>query len=108
MKHQNMVRDPRVSITVINSADPENYVELRGVVSTTPDLGRRIDTGLSWKYDEKDPGEDGPGQARRDPRSPPVEILKATGPGARVATGPTLMRQHARRAGCCRIGLSQK
>jgi len=29
VKHRNMVRDPRVSVTVIDSADPENYVELR-------------------------------------------------------------------------------
>jgi len=44
VKHRNMVRDPRVSVTVIDSADPENYVELRGTVSMTPDVGRRIDT----------------------------------------------------------------
>ena len=36
VKHRNMLRDPRVSITVIDSADPENYVELRGRVSITP------------------------------------------------------------------------
>lgn len=82
MKHRNMVRDPRVSITVINSADPENYVELRSVVSTTPDLGRRIDTGLSWKYDEKDPARTGrdrpdairvvlPWRSSRPPAPPP-------------------------------------
>lgn len=26
VKHRNMLRDPRVSVTVIDSADPENYV----------------------------------------------------------------------------------
>ena len=31
-KHRNMVRNPRVSVSVIDSADPENYVELRGRV----------------------------------------------------------------------------
>ena len=25
VKHRNMLRDPRVSVTVIDSADPENY-----------------------------------------------------------------------------------
>src|SRR3984885_16013983 len=64
LKHRNLVRDPRVSVTVIDSADPENYVELRGVSSMTPDTGRRVDTGLSWKYDGKDPGEDRPGAVR--------------------------------------------
>jgi PPOX class probable F420-dependent enzyme len=63
-KHRNMVRDPRVSISVIDWADPENYIELRGRVSMTPDVGRRLDTQLSWKYDGKDPGADRPGAVR--------------------------------------------
>ena len=64
VKHRNMLRDPRVSVTVIDSEDPENYVELRGRVSMTRDVGRRVDTGLSWKYDGKDPDEDRPGAVR--------------------------------------------
>src|SRR5215468_9889517 len=76
VKHRNMVRDPRVSVTVIDSADPENYVELRGTVSMTPDLGRRIDTQLSWKYDGQDPGEDKPGAVRVIVR---ITITRATG-----------------------------
>ena len=79
VKHRNMVRDPRVSITVIDAADPENYVELRGRVSFTPDVGRRFDTGLSWKYDGKDPGEDRPGAVRVIGR---ITVEKATGPSA--------------------------
>src|ERR1700751_4626741 len=63
-KHRNMVRDPRVSVTVIDAADPENYVELRGRVTIIPDVGRALDTQLSWKYDGKDPGEDRPGAVR--------------------------------------------
>jgi PPOX class probable F420-dependent enzyme len=76
LKHRNMVRDPRVSVTVIDSADPENYVELRGIASMTPDVGRRFDTSLSWKYDGKDPGEDRPGAVRVVVR---VEVTKAAG-----------------------------
>ena len=64
VKHRNMRRDPRVSVTVIDSSDPENYVELRGRVSMTPDVGRQFDTQLSWKYDGKDPGQDRPGAVR--------------------------------------------
>ena len=64
VKHRNMLRDPRVSVTVIDSSDPENYVELRGRVSMTPDVGRRVDTQLSWKYDGKDPEPDKPGAVR--------------------------------------------
>lgn len=63
-KHRNMLRDPRVSVSVIDSADPENYVELRGRVSMTPDVGRRFDTQLSWKYDGRDPDPDRPGAVR--------------------------------------------
>ncbi|HUN33697.1 MAG TPA: PPOX class F420-dependent oxidoreductase [Trebonia sp.] len=75
-KHRNMLRDPRVSVTVIDSADPETYVELRGLATMTFDDGRRVDTGLSWKYDGKDPGQDQPGAVRVVVR---VEVLKAAG-----------------------------
>jgi PPOX class probable F420-dependent enzyme len=64
VKHRNMLRDPRVSVTVIDSDDPENYVELRGRVSMSPDIDRQVDTRLSWKYDGKDPGRDVPGAVR--------------------------------------------
>lgn len=79
VKHRNMVRDPRVSVTVIDSADPENYVELRGTVTMAPDAGRAFDTSLSWKYDGRDPDPDRPGAVRVVVR---VSVLKATGPGA--------------------------
>jgi len=79
VKHRNMLRDPRVSVTVIDSADPENYVELRGLASMTPDVGRRFDTQLSWKYDGKDPGADRPGAVRVIVR---VEVHKTTGRAA--------------------------
>ncbi len=64
VKHRNTLRDPRVSVTVIDSSDPESYVELRGRVSMTPDVGRRVDTQLSWKYDGEDPKPDRPGAVR--------------------------------------------
>ncbi len=64
VKHRNMARDPRVSVTVLDAEDPENYVELRGRVTITPDTGRAVDTVLSWKYDGKDPEDDRPGAVR--------------------------------------------
>jgi PPOX class probable F420-dependent enzyme len=77
VKHRNMTRDPRVSITVIDSADPENYVELRGhVESITPDAGRQMDTQLSWKYDGQDPAPDRPGAVRIVVR---IAVEKVTG-----------------------------
>jgi len=76
VKHRNMLRDPRVSVTVLDAADPENYVELRGRVAITPDVGRRVDTALSWKYDGKVPGPDPPGAVRVIVR---MTVEKATG-----------------------------
>ena len=79
-KHRsNMVRDPRVSVSVIDSADPENYVELRGRVGRTPDVGRRFDTQLSQKYDGRDPDPDRPGAVRVVVR---LVVDKATGRAA--------------------------
>jgi PPOX class probable F420-dependent enzyme len=63
VKHRNMLRDPRVSVSVLDSADPENYVEFRGRVSLTPDPDRLLHIQLSHKYDA-DPGEDRPGAHR--------------------------------------------
>jgi PPOX class probable F420-dependent enzyme len=76
VKHRNMVRDPRVSATIIDSADPENYVELRGTVSMTPDIGSQVDNELSWKYDGKDKDPDKPGAIRVVIR---MTVEKATG-----------------------------
>ena len=79
VKHRNMLRDPRISVSILDSSDPENYVELRGRVSMTPDVGRAVDTQLSWKYDGRDPGEDRPGAVRVVVR---MEVEKAAGYGA--------------------------
>ena len=76
VKDRNMRRDPRVSVSVIDSSDPENYVELRGRASMTPDIGRRVDTELSWKYDGKDPRPDRPGTVRVVVR---IVVEKVTG-----------------------------
>ena len=76
VKHRNMLRDPRVSVTVLESADPENYVELRGTVTITPDVGRRVDTALSWKYNGRDPDPDPPEAVRVVVR---MVVDKATG-----------------------------
>ena len=76
VKDRNMQRDPRVSVTVIDSSDGENYVELRGRASMTPDIGRRVDTELSWKYDGQDPRQDRPGMVRGVVR---IAVDKVTG-----------------------------
>jgi PPOX class probable F420-dependent enzyme len=79
VKYRNMLRDPRVSVTVHDAADPENYVELRGRAVITPDPGGRLDNQLSWKYDGKDKDPDPPGTVRVVVR---VGVDKAAGPAA--------------------------
>src|ERR671911_612972 len=75
-KHRNLERDPRASVTILDSDDPYNYVELRGRAMIEEDVGRMFDTGLSWKYDGRDPDPDEPGAVRLIIR---LEVDKATG-----------------------------
>jgi PPOX class probable F420-dependent enzyme len=76
LKHRNMLRDPRVSVTVLDAADGESYVELRGRTSITPDTDLAVGHLLSRKYDGKDHEPPGPGQVRVAVR---IEVDKATG-----------------------------
>jgi hypothetical protein len=71
-----MLRDPRVSVTVLDAADGESYVELRGRASITPDTDLAVGHLLSQKYDGKDHEPPGPGQVRVAVR---IEVDKATG-----------------------------
>ena len=78
-KHRNMVLDPRISVTIMDATDGENYVELRGRVTMTPDTGLVVDNKLSWKYDGKDKDPDPPGTERVVVR---LTVTKATGRAA--------------------------
>ena len=75
-KHRNLERDRRLSVTILDADDPYNYVELRGRATIEQDLERAFDTGLSWKYDERDPDPDPPGAVRLIIR---MTVDKATG-----------------------------
>ena len=75
-KHRNLERDPRASVTILDSDDPYNYVELRGTATFTEDVGRAFDIGLSHAYDGTDPDPDPPGAVRLIIR---LEVTKATG-----------------------------
>jgi PPOX class probable F420-dependent enzyme len=75
-KHRNLERDPRASVTILDSDDPYNYVELRGRATIEEDVGRAFDTALSHRYDGRDPDPDPPGSVRLIIR---LEVLKATG-----------------------------
>ncbi|WP_354641242.1 PPOX class F420-dependent oxidoreductase [Kitasatospora camelliae] len=75
-KHDNMVRDPRVSF-VINPPDhPYHYLEVRGEVTMTRAGGRDLINELSRKYRHgKDYEADGPGDVRVVVRLTPRRIV---------------------------------
>jgi PPOX class probable F420-dependent enzyme len=53
-KERNIQRDPRVSVSVFDLADPESYVEIRGRAEVTVEGGRELIDELARKYLGKD------------------------------------------------------
>ena len=51
----NLTRDPRVSLTVFDLANPYQSVELRGTAELTGDPGKSLPRALSRKYLGEDP-----------------------------------------------------
>jgi PPOX class probable F420-dependent enzyme len=51
----NLTRDPRISLTVFDIANPYQSVELRGTVELTGDPGKSLPRVLSRKYLGQDP-----------------------------------------------------
>ena len=49
-KERNIRRDPRVSLSVFDLADPENYVEIRGRAEVTTEGGPELNDELARKY----------------------------------------------------------
>ncbi|MFE7169622.1 PPOX class F420-dependent oxidoreductase [Streptomyces sp. NPDC057616] len=54
-KVRNLRRDPRVSLSVFDLADPYTSVEIRGTAEILPDDGKRLPRELSHKYLGIDP-----------------------------------------------------
>ncbi|WP_055483155.1 PPOX class F420-dependent oxidoreductase [Sphaerimonospora mesophila] len=53
-KHRNIVRDPRVSIVVIDAANPYRYAEVRGTATLADDKTGELIQELSHKYTGQD------------------------------------------------------
>lgn len=66
-KDRNLARDPRVSMTVYDQADPLQYVEVRGLASISEDAGRRLAVSLAEEYE-------GPGAGQEYLELPPEVI----------------------------------
>ena len=75
-KHRNLVRDPRASVTILDSDQPYNTSSCAGGVTISEDENRAFDIGLSSEYDGADPDPDPPGAVRLILR---MEAVKATG-----------------------------
>ena len=66
-KDKNLARDPRVSMTVYDQADPLQYVEVRGLASVSEDTGRQLAVSLAEEYE-------GPGAGQEFLELPPEVI----------------------------------
>ena len=76
-KHTNLVRDPRATLLVYPAAEPEAYVEVRGVVSMTREGGRELIDRLARHYDgvERFTPDDGTDRVRVVLRLTPDRVL---------------------------------
>ena len=50
-KVRNLERDPRASLTIVDLADIERYIEIRGTATVTEDPGRALAVALGEKYE---------------------------------------------------------
>ena len=50
-KDRNIRRDPRVSLSVYDQDDPEQYAEIRGTATVTEDAGRELAVRLAEAYE---------------------------------------------------------
>lgn len=56
-KDRNLRRDPRVSLTVYDTADPQQYAEIRGRATVSEDPGRALAVRLAEEYEGPGAGE---------------------------------------------------
>ena len=57
-KDKNIARDPRVSLTVYDQADPLQYVEVRGLATVSEDTGRQLAVSLAEEYEGPGAGQE--------------------------------------------------
>ncbi|MEV4034286.1 PPOX class F420-dependent oxidoreductase [Streptomyces umbrinus] len=74
-KIRNLRRDPRVSISVYDFANPYTSVEIRGTAEILPDEGKRLPHELSHKYLGIDPPEEKDDEVRVIVRVVPERIV---------------------------------
>jgi PPOX class probable F420-dependent enzyme len=73
-KYANMIRDPRLSVLVVDAADPDSYTEIRGMAEITDDPAAELIEELSQKY-TGEPFGDRPGEQRVIVRVRPEHVV---------------------------------
>ncbi|MGG8409673.1 PPOX class F420-dependent oxidoreductase [Streptomyces sp. 12297] len=66
-KERNILRDPRVGLTVFDLANPYLYVEIRGTATVTEDADRAVAVRIAEEYL-------GPGGGKEYLEAPPEEV----------------------------------
>ena len=74
-KIRNLRRDPRVSLTVFDLANPYTSVEIRGAAEILPDPDKRLPHDLAHKYLGIDPPGENEDEARVVVRVLPAKIV---------------------------------
>ncbi|MGW3419530.1 PPOX class F420-dependent oxidoreductase [Streptomyces phaeochromogenes] len=74
-KIRNLRRDPRISISVYDLANPYTSVEIRGTAEVLPDEGKRLPYELSHKYLGVDPPSERDDEVRVIVRVVPERIV---------------------------------
>jgi PPOX class probable F420-dependent enzyme len=74
-KARNLTRDPRVSISIFDLANPYESVEIRGVAELTVDEHRELSYELSHRYLGEDPPKPEPDEVRLIVRVTPVKVI---------------------------------
>lgn len=79
-KETNWLRDPRVSVLILDRADPYSYVEVRGAVSMSTEGGPELIQRLSQTYTGRSyAGDEGTDHIRVVVRVRPSHVVDATG-----------------------------
>ena len=74
-KGRNLMRDPRISVTLVDPEDPYTHVEIRGRAELTDDPPNALGTELSHKYLGVDPPPDPEWAERVQVRVQPEHVV---------------------------------
>jgi PPOX class probable F420-dependent enzyme len=73
-KYRNIVRHPRIALSIANPDNPISYLEIRGTAEVTDDVGEAVINSLSQKYLDKDYPFLQPGEERVTVRIKPEHV----------------------------------